>query len=191
PPLPGARVVVDPEAPPALGALVVIAYAGDVVRWQGADLPVDDQGVRELAVELDVDDAVLEVVGGGRAQELPVVALSDRVTWLRAEAPEVRRVMFGLDSSELDPLARLALEELASRTGEWSWEVHGSASPEGRVDDNRALAEARAGAVRDALIQLGLPAERVVVGDLDAPDPGLPPEEQRAVRLVPVRRGER
>lgn len=194
PPLPGERSATVPEAPASgaperrQGEVVVIALPGDFVYALGAAQEVDREGVSRFQVRVD-DEMQVEVVGGGRAQPIALVAQPGRVTWLRAEAPEVRRLIFPLGEAELDEQARQQLAEWAGATGHWGWELHGSYSPEGQVEQNRVLGQARAEAVRQELIRLQVPADRVRVGVIDEPDPALSPELQRAVRLVPVREG--
>ena len=64
------------------------------------------------------------------------------------------------------------------------WRVHGSYSTEGDLDLNRALGLARANAVRDVLLQAGVPASRVLTADVVEPDPGAPLEVQRSATIV-------
>jgi hypothetical protein len=196
PPLPGERAPAEVEGtagstgrPPRQGEVVVVAFPGDIVHFLGDEQVVDADGISRFTVRVDGDEAQVDVDGGGRSQPIPLVAQPGRVTWLRAEAPEPQRVGFEVDSYEITEATRERLVALAGATGRWGWELHGSYSPEGAVDRNRALAEARAEAVRAELLRLGLSPEQVRVGPLDEPDAALSPEEQRAVRLVPVREG--
>lgn len=176
-----------PAEPP--GLLWVVASPGDVVAVQGEVLgTAGPDGIVPLAASTQVDQ--LSVVGGGRVVARPVPVASGYATWVRVRPPPEVRVVFALDSDVIVEGERDRLRELAERTGAWSWRLHGSWSPEGAVEKNEVLARSRAEAVRNALVAAGLPIGRVVVGPPEAPDPALAPEQQRAVRLVPVPAGE-
>jgi len=75
-------------------------------------------------------------------------------------------VFFGLDSTELNPEARAAIQKNIDYMKRWTSTkimVEGHADSRGTNEYNLALAERRAGAVRDYLVSLGLAADRVTI----------------------------
>ena len=73
---------------------------------------------------------------------------------------------FALDSTELTPESRSAVQKNSAYMKRWSSTkvlVEGHADSRGTNEYNLALAERRAAAVRDYLVGLGLPADRVTV----------------------------
>jgi peptidoglycan-associated lipoprotein len=75
-------------------------------------------------------------------------------------------VFFALDSTELSSDSRAALSkniEFLKRRSSTKIMVEGHADSRGTNEYNLALAERRAGAVRDYLVSLGLPADRVTI----------------------------
>ncbi len=73
---------------------------------------------------------------------------------------------FALDSTELTPESRSAIQKNSEYLKRWSSTkvlVEGHADSRGTNEYNLALAERRAAAVRDYLVGLGLTAERVTV----------------------------
>ena len=75
-------------------------------------------------------------------------------------------VFFALDSTEITQESRAGLSknmEFLKRRPSTKIMVEGHADSRGTNEYNLALAERRAGAVRDYLVSLGLPAERVTI----------------------------
>ena len=75
-------------------------------------------------------------------------------------------VFFALDSTELSQDARGAVSKNVDYLKRWTSTkvmVEGHADSRGTNEYNLALAERRAGAVRDYLVSLGIPAERVTI----------------------------
>ena len=75
-------------------------------------------------------------------------------------------VFFGLDSTDLSPEARAAIQkniDFMKRRTSTKIMVEGHADSRGTNEYNLALAERRAGAVRDYLVSLGLAADRVTI----------------------------
>ncbi len=160
-------VVVDLEPAPAQGSLLVIAQPGDLVTVGEDRVQPDRDGV----VVLNVAEGVtrVQVVGGGRSSVFEAVSVVEgQAGWLRASEPGPLHVTFPVNSARLGPQGRQAITDIALHAGDWSFSVSGSFSPEGDLEDNRALAEARAGAAAAALIEAGVPADRVV--QLPAPE---------------------
>jgi hypothetical protein len=173
----------DPDAPPPQGRVLIAASARDRVSVDGEPLDVID-GVatwRRSAGRADV-----RVVGGGRSLDLPVGVEDGHAVWLAVDPPPTTRILFPLGSGSLDASARARIVEIAAAAGDWSFELVGSASPEGDPVANDALGRRRALAVRDALVAAGVPAERLRVGPPAPPAPDLPPTEQRNALIVPL-----
>jgi peptidoglycan-associated lipoprotein len=75
-------------------------------------------------------------------------------------------VFFALDSIELTPEARNAVQKNVEFLKRWTSTrimVEGHADSRGTNEYNLALAERRAGAVRDYTVSLGIPAERITI----------------------------
>ena len=73
---------------------------------------------------------------------------------------------FALDSTEIDAEARAAVQKNAEYLKRWTSTkimVEGHADSRGTNEYNLALAERRAGAVRDYLVSLGIPADRITI----------------------------
>ena len=73
---------------------------------------------------------------------------------------------FALDSTELSPESRGTIQKNSDYLKRWTSTkimVEGHADSRGTNEYNLALAERRAGAVRDYLVSLGIPADRVTV----------------------------
>jgi outer membrane protein OmpA-like peptidoglycan-associated protein len=101
-------------------------------------------------------------------------------------------VFFAGDSAELDAPARAVVANaagLARRHPELPVRVLGFASPAGASAQNRALAEARARAVVEALVAAGVPAGRIGVEPRgEVPFAQMPPESRRVeIHIGPVR----
>ena len=75
-------------------------------------------------------------------------------------------VFFALDSTDLSPEARASIQKNIDYMKRWTSTkimVEGHADSRGTNEYNLALAERRAGAVRDYLVSLGLAADRVTI----------------------------
>ena len=75
-------------------------------------------------------------------------------------------VFFALDSTELTQESRASIQKNVEYMKRWASTrvmVEGHADSRGTNEYNLALAERRAGAVRDYMVSLGLPAERVTI----------------------------
>lgn len=75
-------------------------------------------------------------------------------------------VFFALDSTELTQESRNAIQKNVEYMKRWTSTrvmVEGHADSRGTNEYNLALAERRAGAVRDYMVSLGLPAERITI----------------------------
>ena len=75
-------------------------------------------------------------------------------------------VFFALDSVELNPESRATIQkntEFLKRRTSTKIMVEGHADSRGTNEYNLALAERRAGAVRDYLVSLGIPADRITI----------------------------
>ena len=73
---------------------------------------------------------------------------------------------FALDSTELSPESRAAVQKNSDYLKRWTSTkilVEGHADSRGSNEYNLALAERRAAAVREYLVSLGVPADRVTV----------------------------
>lgn len=80
------------------------------------------------------------------------------------QLPQLQAVYFAVDASELDAAALLVITDIARVLGtsaEFTLEVQGHADSSGPVWYNRALSQRRVAAVRAALINAGLPGERI------------------------------
>lgn len=75
-------------------------------------------------------------------------------------------ILFRTGSAELDPVMEQRIVDLGAVLAQQSLitvDVDGFADPRGKKDSNLQLSEARAIAVRDALVKGGLPADRIRV----------------------------
>lgn len=179
-PLPGTEGIGPLDAGDQ-GALVVVGGSGDVVQLEELQVDVSAQGIAVVAAPSGLLQA--EVVGGGRRAPIETLITTGYVTWLRVPAPEPWHTTFDSGSADLNRGQYVEIEQIAANLGNWDIELQGLFSPEGNLARNQALGNRRAEAVRVALIDAGVPAERITV--LPAPDqaPEGTPEELRATRL--------
>jgi outer membrane protein OmpA-like peptidoglycan-associated protein len=189
-----ASLVPEPSRAPAgsaegasepTGDLVVAAHPGDRVWIDGAPAEVAADGIAWAArPEGRVD---VRIVGGGRVLDEVVAVAADGTLWFAAPAPDDRvRVTFPAGSAQLSPDGAAEVAAYGEHLGDWSVQVWGSASPEGTVQDNIALAKARANAVAEALEASGVdPARITVLPPRKAPE-GLDPAQQRAAVVAAV-----
>lgn len=151
---------------PEQASLVVAAHPADIVEVDGTPVPLQDG---TLVATVPLTDLVVTVSGGGRTETHELSPANGYALWLRVSAPEPLRVQFPVNSSTLQPAQRDQIEFIAEHVGDWSFQVQGGASPEGDPVRNLALANARGEAVAKALIEAGLPADRVTYLPSEAP----------------------
>lgn len=171
---------------PVQGDLVVVGSPGDELRIDGNEVPLGDDGVAVVHVKAGAHEVVL--VGGGRSERWEPYALEGHALWLVAGTSEDAAVLFSVGSSVVRPAARQTLTDWAARLGDWEVEVQGSFSPEGNLQANLALGKARAAAVIDVLVALGIPRERLTLMEAAEPRLDLTAEEQRRVDVRLVRK---
>jgi outer membrane protein OmpA-like peptidoglycan-associated protein len=82
--------------------------------------------------------------------------------------------------------AAAPLAPLVAAAGGWRFTLQGSASPEGDLSANAALAAARCGAVARALVAAGLPADALIEVAPAVAGAGLSPEDARACVILPT-----
>lgn len=187
-----APLLADPDADPLapaeasreVGHLAISGHPGDTLLVDGEVVELGPDGT--ALVERDPGSVDLRIVGGGRTESWPVAVASGAVLWVSAGPAESTRVLFPVDSAVLDGAARARLAAIAEQAGDWSFTVYGSHSSEGQAARNSALADRRAAAVRDALVQAGVSPERLQLAEPAPPEEGLPPAEQRAAVVRPV-----
>lgn len=168
---------------PMTGKLVVVASQAEVITIDGNPVSVKD-GL--IITTPDALRAEVEVIGGGRTLKVPVAVVADNAVWLPIEPPETMRFSFGQGQTRLDAATQEALSAVAAQSGNWSYELHGSFSPEGSRQGNLALANARAKGVRDALVEYGIPEDRIRMGEPQPPEEGLDADAQRSAIVIPV-----
>jgi hypothetical protein len=172
---------------PPLGGLVVVAQPGDRIQI-GEEVWIAPQ---DGVVTTNVPTGFVEVLveGYGRSSVLEAAAADGYATWVRA--PEgTMRILFEVGSSTLDEQALAAVRQLVENAGEAAFELTGSHSPEGGLEQNERLAADRAFTVAAAMVAAGLPQERVRVLPAAPPEPDLPPTLQRAVVVRPLPTGD-
>jgi peptidoglycan-associated lipoprotein len=84
---------------------------------------------------------------------------------LNAEKP-LTDTFFALDSTELSPDSRSAIQKDVDWMKRWTSTkvmVEGHADSRGSNEYNLALGERRAAAVRDYMVSLGIPADRITI----------------------------
>ena len=94
------------------------------------------------------------------------LALADEAQQMSPPQPTAMDVLFDTDSSELTAADDAALQQLANWAKCKSTHIiklDGHADPRGSVEYNAKLAENRAKAVTERLIELGAPKDRIVV----------------------------
>lgn len=174
----------DLAAPPAQGSLLVASGLGDEVRVGGQRVPTGRDGLATLS--LPEGAWTVEIAGGGRAITEEIAISAGHATWLRVRAqPATLTVRFPVNRDQLDAAGQGEVDLLGSRAGAWTLVVRGGYSPEGSLEANIALAQARAEAVAARLRAAGVPAAQVVVVPPEPPDPALSPADQRMTFVSP------
>ncbi|MCK6503763.1 OmpA family protein [Myxococcota bacterium] len=171
---------------PTQGSLIVVALPGDQVEVAGR--PVRLAADATAVTHAPEGPIEVRIRGAGQLQVLQPAIAGGYAVWVRSRPdPTPVTLSFAQGSAELTAADREVLVTLAQNAGDWRFELRGSFSPEGDLARNRALALARAEAVRDALLAAGLPPTRVQVAA--APDqvaPDQPPASQRACTILPL-----
>ncbi|MCP4920951.1 MAG: OmpA family protein [Proteobacteria bacterium] len=151
---------------PEQASLVVTAHPADVVEVDGAPVPLQDG---TLIATVPIAELTVTVTGGGRVETHELSPASGYALWLRTSEPDPLRVQFPVNSSTLQAAQRAQIQTIAENVSGWSLQVQGGASPEGDPVRNLALANARGEAVAAALIEAGLPADRLTYLPAQAP----------------------
>jgi len=170
------------EPAPEQGSVVVIATPGDAVLLGEQVLSLGADGT--AVINAPIGPLTLDVTGGGRAETRDLVVASGYGVWVRFSTPEDVELLFPMGVSALSPEGLDAVATLGELSGDSTFEIQGSYSPEGDQEANRALAEARARAAGQALIDAGVPEERVIYVPSDDHDED---DEQKAESLRSVR----
>lgn len=176
----GAVVLLDA---PAQGSVVLAVAIGDRVTMSGVTLPPEEDGV--YVTNVPVGRYEIDVLGGGRRLTRSLEVVGGEASWLAVGPPEAQRVYFDVGSAMLRPATLATLDAWVALAGDNPLTVSGGASPEGKDDENRALAAARALAVYDALIARGIPTDHLRLGPVLPQDPETDPQAQRVVILTP------
>lgn len=166
------------------GALLVLAHPGDAVSVNGAALPVAPDG---LALYTAPEGRVrVEVRAGGQRQEYKAALANGYAVWLRVRPPPPTQILFAQGSSELGPNARERIQAMATDAAGWSFVLQGAYSYEGSLNLNNRLARERAQNVGAALLEAGVPADRIAYLDPPPADPNRDPATQRACNILAV-----
>jgi len=173
-------------AKPEQGVLVVAALPGDEVWVDDEAVTPSPEGLVMLSRASGRSD--VRIRGAGRDVASPVGVVAGSTVWLQVDElpPLTHQVGFTQGSSDLDPAAQEVVTSLGAALGNWEVELEGGYSAEGNRQANERLATQRAESVRDRLVDAGVPLERIAVGPPRAPDPSLPPEQQRTTTLTLV-----
>jgi outer membrane protein OmpA-like peptidoglycan-associated protein len=155
---------------------------GDRVRIGATTLPITDTQAVVITAPAGPFEAVVE--GGGRTTLVEGAVADGYVLWLRAAAPSPTTVRFGPNSARVDATSLATIRTLAAARGGYGFDLRGGYSSEGDRVVNEALANARAQAVRDALVAAGVPSTAVSVLPPAAPT-GEANEDDRIATIVP------
>jgi outer membrane protein OmpA-like peptidoglycan-associated protein len=167
---------------PVQGGVVVMGTPGDRVRIGATTLPITDTQAVVITAPAGPFEAVVE--GGGRTTLVEGAVADGYVLWLRAAAPSPTTVRFGPNSARVDATSLATIRTLAAARGGYGFDLRGGYSSEGDRVVNEALANARAQAVRDALVAAGVPSTAVSVLPPAAPT-GEANEDDRIATIVP------
>ncbi len=172
------------EAAPAQGALVIVASPGDLLLVDGVQVNPGDDGVALLNVP--EGSHLVEVSGGGRRSVGKIAVSQGHVTWLRPQGAEPHHALFSAGSASLGAAERERIARFAEQRAGYGYVLQGGHSPEGAAATNAALALARAEAVREALIQAGVPEADIELQPIAAPTLDGDPNLQRCCLITPV-----
>lgn len=142
-----------------MGALLVVASPGDQILVDGHEVSTGPDSVLMLATPAGGVD--VQIIGNGRRQDLPLVVAPEVTTWARAEEPSTLHVTFPANSAVLSSSGRRQIRAIGEAIGDARFTVEGSFSPEGDLEQNRALASERARAGKQALLDAGVPEDRI------------------------------
>jgi outer membrane protein OmpA-like peptidoglycan-associated protein len=172
------------EPAPAQGALVIVASPGDLLLVDGVQVTPGDDGVALLNVP--EGSHLVEVSGGGRRSVGKIAVSQGHATWLRPQGAKPHHALFTAGSSTLSTQARAGVAKFAEQRAGYGYVLQGGHSPEGEDTANAALAQARAEAVRDALIQAGVPEADIELQPIASPTLDGDPQLQRCCLITPV-----
>lgn len=155
----------------AMGAVVggpIGAAFGVVIGAMGGGIASEQRIAKQHATELEKDKQTLQAQLYETQQSLAALSQSDGTSEEPLFSTLAERlhgdVLFRTGSAELDVSMEQRLSDLGAVLAAQpsvSVDVDGFADPRGKKDVNLELSEARATAVREALMKGGLPAERI------------------------------
>lgn len=155
----------------AMGAVVggpVGAAFGVIIGAIGGDMASGKRIAEQHALALEKDTESLRAQLQETQQALALLNAREETSDEPLFAMLAERlhgdVLFRTGSAELDVTMQQRLGELGTVLAKQSFitvDVSGFADPRGKKDVNLQLSEARANAVRDALVKGGLPSERI------------------------------
>lgn len=143
-----------------------------------------------LLLEGSVADSSLRTRAIRAFERLPgIAALDDNLVNVPSEI--VQKIFFSLRSAEIRSDQRVTIDrvfDIMKQYPSLRLRIIGHFDETGRRTLNRELSRTRAGAVREALIAMGVSAGRLVAEGSDKPVPGLAPgsDENRCVRFEPL-----
>ncbi|HLU66213.1 MAG TPA: OmpA family protein, partial [Kofleriaceae bacterium] len=160
---------------------------------RAARTPAPDRAVRRAgggATAPDAAAAAQPVTAPAVEPAAPAVEPAAPAPARREGSPRLgRRIFFPNASAELSSAARSRLEQSArwlAAHPEREVTIQGHASAVGDPDANRALAERRAQAVRDLLVELGVDAGRITVESFGDERPEFTPASSGRNRRVVI-----
>ncbi|MCB9776999.1 MAG: hypothetical protein H6742_00375 [Alphaproteobacteria bacterium] len=170
---------------PTQGTLVVVAHPLDEVVLDETVVRANEDGTVVLTAPEGPTE--LTVRGAGRSRVLRPGIAAGYATWVRAE-PDISShlVVFELDHAELDDQDRAQLAALAGATAGWSYQLRGQYSPEGTPERNQRLAGDRALVVHQALLELGIPQDRLQILPIEDASGEGDIVRMRSCRVIPV-----
>ncbi|WP_433799551.1 OmpA family protein [Actinomycetospora sp. CA-084318] len=196
-------------ASPPVDGPTVGSVVGTLVGAPRADTTVVLTPTRAIVSGTFPDDGVRQLVIGGLRDDLPGREVLDQAGLGSPSAPsagsvdpastdgavqavqQAAPIRFGPSDATLTPAAAATVQAIASivRGQDVTLEVEGFTAPIGPPDGAQAISANRAGAVRDALVASGVPADHVRVQALgDSQSLPSPEASRRAtVRVAPVR----
>jgi hypothetical protein len=172
------------EPAPAQGALVIVASPGDLLLVDGVQVTPGDDGVALLNVP--EGSHLVEVSGGGRRSVGKIAVSQGHATWLRPQGAEPHHALFAAGSASLSPGEQERIARFAEQRAGYGYVLQGGHSPEGDAALNAALAQARAEAVRQALILAGVPEADIELQPIADPTLDGDPSLQRCCLITPV-----